>query len=99
MIITIDAVFGGRVIWFCVMFVNLKYLSRHWGFVAHPENCGKYKGGRKRKWDYGRVYKLRDITGWGCRKLSRVLGIPENSVSQILAKARKEVNETTQSLE
>ena len=38
----------------------------------------------KKKWDYTKVYELRDKTNWGACNISRELNIPESTVSKIL---------------
>lgn len=59
-----------------------KWLSRNHGFIKHPEN----RGHAKRKWDYEKIYQIRDITGFGARKIGHILNIPEVTISNILQK-------------
>lgn len=61
-----------------------RWAGKNYGFVAHPENV--LGGGSPRKWDYSKVYELRDSTGWGGMKISRELGIPNQTVYSILKK-------------
>ena len=63
------------------------FMGNNYGFKVHPENIEHH--GRKRKWDYDEIYKLRDTTGWGAIKISRLLGIPYPTVYVILQKRRK----------
>lgn len=65
------------------------FSGNHYGFKAHPENITY--GGRKRKWDYDEVYKLRDATGWGSVRIGRALGIPFCSVDSILQKRKRDI--------
>ena len=58
-----------------------KWGGINYGFAAHPENSCHPK-----KWDYDKVYKLREETGWGATKISQALGIPEPTVTHILRK-------------
>lgn len=60
-----------------------RVLGRKYGFAAHPEHA---RGSRSRKWDYDKVYELRDKTGWGALRLGRALGIPMPTVTMILQK-------------
>jgi len=60
------------------------YAASHWGFKpgqAHP---------RPRKYDYSLVWKIRQDTGWGVMRISKLLGIPKSSVSYILAQLKAE---------
>ena len=61
-------------------FCSHSCLGKFYGFKAHPENIGR-KG---KKWDYDKVYKIRDKTGWGAWRIGRELGIPPTTVSSIL---------------
>ena len=56
-----------------------------YGFKSHPENAF---GKRSRKWDWDLIYKTHLNTGYGATKLSRLLGIPEGTVSTVLNKTR-----------
>lgn len=64
---------------FCSEKCNGSYSGRHYGFGAHPGTIN-----RKQKWDYTKVYELRDATNWGCQKLSQALGIPSSTIGVIL---------------
>jgi len=50
------------------------------------ENYGK---GKQCKWDWSRVYELRDSTGWGAIRIGRALDIPFSTVNRILSKRYK----------
>jgi len=66
------------------------YAASHWGFKpgqAHP---------RPRKYDYNLVWKIRQDTGWGVIRISRLLGIPKSSVSCILAQLKAEPERQSQ---
>ena len=56
-----------------------KRTGREYGFAKHPEHKIPPK-----KWDYSKVYELRDKTGWGAIRIGRALGIPSPTVSKIL---------------
>jgi len=70
-------------LFFCSKFCNGKWLAENHGFITHPKSIG-----RKRVWDYSKVYELRDETGWGTVKISRALGIPESTISDILRRRK-----------
>ena len=76
-------VYNGRVknnssgLFFCDNVCQGKWLGNNYG-------SGKHQRGRK--WDYEKVYQLKDETGYGCTKLSRLLDIPEGTVSGILSR-------------
>jgi hypothetical protein len=52
-------------------------------FKAHPENCGRHK-----QWDYSLVSKTRLETGYGARRLSKLLNIPDGTINGILGKCK-----------
>jgi len=60
-----------------------KWISERYGFKAHPENCGRHK-----QWDYSLVSKTRLETGYGARRLSRLLNIPDGTINGILGKCK-----------
>ena len=74
---------------FCTKRCQGKWLAEHHGFTAHPENCGP---GRSRRHDYDAVWQTHLETGYGCYKLSRMLGIPRSTVTSILCWKRKEIS-------
>lgn len=76
----------GQKLWFCSRYCLGGYVGEHYGFAAHPENAG---GGLPRKWDWGKVYKLREETGWGAVRIGRALGIPQGTVSMILGRGNE----------
>lgn len=78
----------GQKLWFCSRHCLGKYTGQHYGFTAHPENAG-WERGRSRKWDWGKVYKMREETGWGALRIGRALGIPVSTVSAILRRAEE----------
>ena len=61
-----------------------RYVGRNYGFGAHPEHCSIKA--RSRKWNYGEIKRIRQLTGWGATRISRYLSIPESSVGKILRK-------------
>ena len=63
------------------------WVGTNYGFAVHPGNAGG-KGG-KRKYDYSFVWAEHLRTGYGCRRLSRLLSIPESSISHILRAQKK----------
>ena len=84
--------FGGPV--FCSRRCQGIYTAEHYG-IGTPNNP-IYKTvfpNRVPKWDYGELYRLRDLTGWGAIRLSRALGIPEGTVSDALRR-RQDATET-----
>lgn len=80
-----------RELFFCSKYCQGKWLAENHGFIAHPENVGHDK--RPWKWDWSKIYELRDETGWGATKISRALGIPLPTVSMILAKRKSKLTE------
>lgn len=58
--------------------------------ICHGKWAGKNYG-RKNKWDYEKIYKTRDDTGFGAIKLSRLLNIPVSSLTYILRKRNSSV--------
>lgn len=60
------------------------------GQIYCSKSCqGKWlaeQHGFQRKWDYEKIFQARDDTGFGPRKLSRLLNIPEYAISRILRK-------------
>jgi len=60
-----------------------KWISERYGFKAHPENCGRHK-----QWDYSLVSKTRLETGYGARRLSKLLNIPDGTINGILGKCK-----------
>ena len=79
--------FGGPV--FCSKRCQGVYTAEHYG-IGTPNNPihKTVFPNRKPKWDYGKLYRLRDLTGWGAIRLSRALGIPEGTVSVALWRRR-----------
>ena len=77
----------GQKLWFCSRHCLGKYAAPRWGFAAHPENTGGIRG--PKKWDWGKVYKMREETNWGALRIGRALGIPVSTVSQILRRAEE----------
>jgi len=73
--------------WFCSRHCFGIYAGEYHGFTAHPEKS--HAGGRHRKWDYSKVYELRDRTGWGSDRLSRALEIPVSTIAKILRRRLK----------
>lgn len=74
----------------CELIWNLKHGQHSTDKFFCSKQCqGRWLGrehGIPRKWDYSKVYELRSKTGWGARNLGHALGIPEATVSAILAK-------------
>lgn len=66
----------GRRYLFCGKQCQGKWLANHYGWP------------KTRKWDYDKVLQMAQETGWGALRLSRALGIPKSSLSEILVKAR-----------
>ena len=66
---------------FCTNKCQGKWIGKNYGFGVYPEhvphNC---------KWDYEKVYKARDETGFGATKLGRLLNIPAPTITDILRK-------------
>lgn len=81
----------GQKLWFCSRYCFGKYAGEHYGFAAHPENAGR---GLPRKWDWGKVYKMRGETGWGAVRIGRALGIPQGTVSAILRRRNEQSRAT-----
>lgn len=71
-------------LFFCSKICQGKWLAENHGFVKYPENRGA-----PRKWDWSKVCELRDRTGWGARRISWALGMPEGTVSVILSKRQR----------
>lgn len=69
---------------FCSTQCYGKWTGIHHGFGIYPEHR---KG---RKWDYDIVWQEHLATGYGSRRLSRILKIPEPTISVILKCKRKE---------
>ena len=63
-----------------------KWAAEHYGFKAHPENAMR----KKPKWDYSLVWKTHLETGYGAVRLSRLLNIPERTITMILEKCRNQ---------
>lgn len=59
------------------------WLAENYGFGAFPEHAGKRK-----TWDYEKIYRAQDETGFGSPRLSRLLKIPEGTIAQILHKRK-----------
>lgn len=74
-------------LFFCSRVCHGKWLAANYGFTVYPEHAT----GRPKKWDYSKVYDLRDSKGWGAIKIGRALGMPVPTVSKILIK-RREIN-------
>lgn len=74
-------------LFFCSKCCHGKWLAEKHGFSAYPEHIPS--GASYRKWDYTKIYELRDKTGWGTTRISRALGIPESTISVILRKRSK----------
>ena len=72
----------GTDFFFCSKRCQGRWLVENHGFTAHPENAML----GHRKYDWSKVYALRDETGWGAVRIGRALGISESGVSKILAK-------------
>ena len=72
---------------FCSQKCLAIWAGKHYGFAAHPENCGS--GSRAPKYDYDIVWRKHLETGFGAKKLSRLLNIPVSSISVILWKKRR----------
>ena len=81
----------GKQHYFCNRKCYGKWFAKHYGFQAHPENAC-YRG-NPRHHDYDIVWQKHIETGFGCRRLGRLLNIPEGTVSFILAKKRREIAE------
>ena len=64
-----------------------KWTGERHGFKAHPENGVR---GKKPKWDYSLVWKTHLETGYGAVRLSRLLNIPERTITMILEKCRNQ---------
>ncbi len=69
-----------------------KHIAKVGGFGVHPENrlrgSLRFKGiGWKHDW--GKVWESHLATGFGAHRLSRLLGIPQGSISAILHEKRK----------
>ncbi len=60
---------------FCSRRCMGKWSGAQYGFRVHQKN---------RKWDWGMVWQRHLETGYGARRLSRQLGIPESTISEIL---------------
>ena len=45
-------------------------------------------GKKPKKWDYSLVWKARQETGYGAKRLSKILNIPEGTITKILEKFR-----------
>ena len=77
---------------FCNNVCHGKWAGEHYGFIAHPENAihGQV---RKRGYDYDMVWQKHFETGYGALRLSRLLNIPESTISYILAKKEKSYKE------
>jgi len=67
---------------FCSHKCQGKVIGQVYGFAVNPQNA---RTRHSRKWDYELVYKARDQTGWGGRRLSRMLGIPKPTIEKILS--------------
>ena len=74
-------------LFFCSKVCQGNWLADNYGFVKYPEHI--ISAGRLLKWDYSKVYELRDRTGWGARRISRALGIPQGTLSQVLAEYKR----------
>ena len=85
--------YQGRI--FCSKRCQGVYTAEHYGIGApnNPIHKTVFPTGRPPKWDYGELYRLRDLTGWGAIRLSRALGIPEGTVSDALRR-RQDATET-----
>lgn len=68
---------------FCKNQCQGKWIGENFGFKAHPENRNKVT---EKKWDYLKVYLLRDETGWRKARIGRALSIPASTISSILRK-------------
>lgn len=65
------------------------YCSKKCYGVWFGKNYGRRKIPGDTKWDYEKIYKARDETGFGAVRLSRLLKIPQGTISVILWKRRK----------
>lgn len=72
---------------FCSQKCKGKFIGENYGFKAHPENRIMCLGYRKHDWDY--VWQKHLETGYGARRLNRLLNIPEATISMILKKIRQ----------
>lgn len=70
-------------LFFCSQYCHGKWLGENHGFAIHPENM---ECSHERKWDYSKVYELRDETSWGANRISQTLGIPIPTINTILRK-------------
>jgi len=59
-------------LFFCSNVCQGKWAGENYGFI--------------KKWDYSKVYQLRDETGWGALRIGQALGIPEGTTAEILRK-------------
>ena len=73
-------------LFFCSKECQGKWLGETHGFIKYPEN--RKSENRPRKWDWSKVYELRDRHSWGVVLISRALSIPEGTVSRILRKGK-----------
>lgn len=77
----------GTDLFFCSHICQGRWLGENYGFVVTGNRGNREKWGKqRRKWDRSKVYELKDETGWGAARISRALGIPESTISWILAK-------------
>lgn len=74
---------------FCNRVCVGRYAGKHYGFGAHPENAGK----SQRKYDWDLIWSWHKLTGWGGRKLSGHLNLPESAIGMVIFKMRRELND------
>jgi predicted RNA-binding Zn-ribbon protein involved in translation (DUF1610 family) len=60
------------------------YSGKHYGWAVYPSSGG----GAKRKYDWNLVWEKHLETGYGSLRLSRVLKIPDSTITNILSKMR-----------
>lgn len=74
---------------FCNRVCVGRYAGKHYGFGAHPENARKVN----RKYDWDLIWSWHRLTGWGGRKLSVHLNIPEAAIGLVIFRMRRKLNE------
>lgn len=77
----------GQQFFFCDRHCLGRHAGKHYGFATHPENIST--AGKIRKWDWDMVWQKHLKTGYGGPKLSRLLGIPQPTISCILTRMRR----------
>ena len=74
-----------------------KWSGIHYGFRAHPENA-VFGNKINMKHNHAAIWQTHLETGFGCRRLSALLDIPESTITYILRRMRDEPKATPPNL-